>query len=356
MKNQNEADKLIDKFNSLYPDRNILFFFTAGSHFFDLNTERSDLDFRGIYMPSAKELYEGEGRRRLVDWKTQPNKKGVKNTKNDIDCTFYSITKFLDLLSSGDFNMMEILFTPKNKIIIDSNYMKYLRSIRSGLLVNDISAFLGFIKKEYKRYGVNIYHYQSQVNFIKFLQQFQPHTKLKYIWEDIKEYAKEDQHINFTESQTSYGRYTPSVKISERMYQNTVRVDYVIKALTDIIKRYGHRQINMKKSGVEYKGLYHALRLIYEANDLYDFNELKIPFSKQRMEILKRIKTGNIDKNELFKLIDCEIEKLKLREQNTIFNKKQVKRLIDRIQFQLTGMVKINYLLKQYGHKDNEKI
>jgi hypothetical protein len=87
----------------------------------------------------------------------------------------------MDLLARGDFNMMEMLHSPEDKILIDSPYFEYLRSIKQSLLVNDISAFLGFIKKEYRRYGINIHHYEQQENFLNFMLQFKPHTRLKDI-------------------------------------------------------------------------------------------------------------------------------------------------------------------------------
>lgn len=242
-----EAQKLIKKFEGLYPERKILFFFVAGSHFFDLATENSDLDFRGIYLPSPKEYYEGESRRKMIDWKTQVSKKGVKNSKEDIDCSFYSLTKFLELLKAGDFNMMEILATPEDKIIINSETIKELRSIRKSIYVNDISAFLGFIKKEYKRYGVNIYHYKSQKDFLSFLDKYHEHTRLNNIWKDIEEYAKTDQHISFCESSTGNHQMVKSMKVAQRLYQNTVKVEYVRDALRTILERYGHRQKNMEK-------------------------------------------------------------------------------------------------------------
>ena len=55
--------------------------------------------------------------------------------------------------------------------------MVNLKYMRKSILINDISAFLGFIKKEYKRYGINIYHYQSQENMLNFLKKFNPGTR-----------------------------------------------------------------------------------------------------------------------------------------------------------------------------------
>lgn len=339
-------ENFLAEFKKNHPDREVIFLMVAGSHFFDLNGPKSDFDYRGIYMPSTKEFYEGEGKRRMSEYKTKEgNVKNVKNDAGDVDFTMFSITKFLDLLASGDFNMMEILHAPEDKILIDSELMKELRDIRKSLMINDISAFLGFIKNEYKRYGVNIQHFTVQENFMKFLEQFHPHTVMKDVWKDIQEYAKNDEYISFTESQTGKKVYVPSIKVAQRLYQNTVRTGYIVDALRHRLSMYGHRQRNMAAAGVEYKGLYHAQRLIYEANDLFDLGEMEIPFNEKRHTYLKAIKEGTVPQEELFSNLDNDIEDLYMREKQIVTNRTQIRHIVDKLIFRIEGEQRIKYIL-----------
>ena len=81
-----DCKKFTKEFEELHPDRKIMFLIKAGSHFFDLNSPRSDTDYRGIYMPSLEEIYEGESRRRFFERKSlEGNKVGNKNTKEDTE-------------------------------------------------------------------------------------------------------------------------------------------------------------------------------------------------------------------------------------------------------------------------------
>jgi len=343
-----QAQKFIDEFNELHPDRELIFLIKAGSHFFDLNSPNSDTDFRGIYMPSLEEFHKGESKRRFFERKTlEGNKTGVKNTKDDVDFYLFSYTFFLDLLARGDFNCMEMLHAPEDKIIINNPRMEFLTSIRQELLINDISSFLGFIKKEYRRYGVNINHYKIQEDLANFLRPYPPHTRLNEIWSDIKEYAKDDPQIKFTTSLTGNNNEVPTVKIAQRFYQNTVKTSYVVDMIDTRLKRYGHRQKNMAKSGVEFKGLYHALRLIYEANDLFDYGEFKIPFDSKRHAMLKSIKEGTAKQEEIFTLIDDEIDKLYEREHSVRDNKKERAYTLNKLKFKLEGAKKIEYLTRK---------
>ena len=337
----------LDQFKKNYPDREILFLCTAGSHFFNLNGPNSDHDYRGVYLPSPKEYYDGENKRKMVEYKTQDGcKANVKNGKDDIDFTMFSITKFLELLASGDFNVIEMLSAPADKIIIDSPLMQELRMIRKSIIVNDISAFLGFIKKEYNRYNVNAHHHEIQEKFLNFLQPFHEHRTLKDIWVMIEEYAKNDPFISFTESQTGKGQYVPSIKIAQRLYQDTVKVEYVRQSITQRLETYGHRQRSMAAANVEFKGLYHVQRLIYEANDLFDDGELTFPLSKERHDYLLSIKNGTIEQDTLFGNIDNDIEELYKREKDITTNRSQVHYMIDKIKFHIDGRQKIAYLNK----------
>jgi len=114
------------------------------------------------------------------------------------------------------------------------------------------------------------------------------------------------------------------------------------------LKRYGHRQKNMAKSGVEFKGLYHALRLIYEANDLFDYGEFKIPFDTERHTMLKSIKEGTAKQEDIFKLIDDEIDNLYDSEQKVKDNRKEREYTLNKIKFKLEGAKKIQYLTRKY--------
>lgn len=283
----------------------------------------------------------------MVDYKTKLG--DGKNSKDDVDFTLFSLSTFFKLLRSGDFNMMEILYTPENKVIFKTPIFDELVAIRDQLLVNDISAFLGFIKKEYKRYGVNIFHYKLQEDFLAFINQWPPHDRLADHWKEIVEYGSKIEGIRFTETRVSNaesGRMIPSIVIAERLHHNTASIKYVTEAIEVVLNRYGHRQKSMAKDGVEFKGLYHALRLIFEANDLFDTGELNFPFSAERHSLLLKIKNGEVDKDWLFNLIDTEIEKLYNRESAVPSNRKLVEARLDRMISSLRGRFSVLNAIK----------
>jgi hypothetical protein len=340
---------MIDKFKEDHPKKEIILIFQAGSHFFGLNDHNSDTDYRGLYIDSGQDCFSSSNKILQVCYKTNVSK--GKNNKNDVDFNIFSITSFLKLLKIGDFNMMELLYVPENKILYKTPLFDELVVIRDRLLVNDISAFLGFIKKEYRTYGVNIYHYKMQEDFVKFLSRFPEMDRMSVHWAEISEYVGRTGGLKITNMKVNNSENTkliPAIMIAQRLHGNTETVKHVVKTICSIVEKYGHRQRGVSENGQNFKGLYHALRLIFEAKDIFDHGTLIFPFSPMRHSLLKRVKEGNIDKDELFWIIDSEIAELTAREHSVVSNRSQVEYRIEKLEMAVKGRMSLIDTIKNH--------
>lgn len=343
-------DQFIKKLKEDEPNSTLLFVIVAGSHFFELNSPNSDYDYRGVYLPSAEafKLKDKDKLYKVHDYKT--NDVGA-NSKEDVDCSFFSLPKFLELLKTGDFNMMEMLFTPKDKIIFDSKLMMELRESRHKLLVNDVESFLGFFKKEYRRYGVNIFHYDNKIKFIDFLKKLplkDGKIRLKDHWDSLLEFNKTAEIMSFTESEIAkHKKKIPTVVVATRQFHDTTKIKYVINELETSLANHkvGHRQKKMAEQGKEFKGLYHAQRLMIEAKVLATKNTLPIPLPKKDKALLRSIKDGKISQDELFQLIEDSFIELNKIKENTVLNIDIVTRRIDKILFNLFATMELDFVL-----------
>ncbi len=61
-----------------------------GSHLYGLDTENSDKDYRGIFVPTAKEIILGSMKEH---YDQSTSGQGIKNTKDDIDVNMFSLKK-----------------------------------------------------------------------------------------------------------------------------------------------------------------------------------------------------------------------------------------------------------------------
>ena len=103
MTEKNYKDDLLDLINSKSPRAIPLILTIRGSHAYGTNVEGSDVDFTGVYIQSIDDILG-------LEYKEQ-----INDDKNDI--VLYEIKRFLDLLSSNNPNILEILNTPEDCII-----------------------------------------------------------------------------------------------------------------------------------------------------------------------------------------------------------------------------------------------
>ncbi len=347
-KEDKNLDNILNRFEKENPNKQLILLFKAGSHFFDLNGPDSDTDYRGLYIDPYQDSYESNTNKiYLLDYKTKEG--NVKNSKEDCDVTLFSLSSLISLLKQGDFNCQELLFCPEDKILYKTPIFDELVKNRRDYLVNDTSSFIGFIRKEAKRYSVNVFHYDIQMRFVEFLRKFPLYDTLADHWDEIKAYASSNPgEIKFSDSKISNAKTSKNIDalvIAARMHISTGTVKYTVEAIEGVCQKYGHRQRNMAQSGKEYKGLYHSLRLIYEANDILDYGEFRFPFGEKRMHTLRSIKNGTVDQDWLFDTIDQEIEKLRIRDMNLVSNRKVVEARLDRVEDALRGRMSISQKL-----------
>lgn len=86
----------------------------GGSIAYGLDTESSDIDLRGFALPTSSEILS------LYDFEQQ-------EFKDDVDGVVYSLRKLISLLLACNPNVIELLGTEPEHILIDSSIYRYLR-------------------------------------------------------------------------------------------------------------------------------------------------------------------------------------------------------------------------------------
>lgn len=102
-------------------ERNLILKVMVGSNLYGTETENSDKDFVGVFIPD-KEYVLGLKTCEQVDFRSNPSDSGHRNDKNDTDCTLYSLPKFIKLCAENNPNIVEILFADKKHILFSNKY------------------------------------------------------------------------------------------------------------------------------------------------------------------------------------------------------------------------------------------
>ena len=71
-------------------DRQLLVVMKFGSHLYGTNTSKSDLDYKGVFIPSKKEVFLNEIEH-TINYSSGNNES--KNSSDDLDIELYSIHK-----------------------------------------------------------------------------------------------------------------------------------------------------------------------------------------------------------------------------------------------------------------------
>ena len=96
----------------------LLYLTQYGSHLYGINTENSDLDYRGIFIPKIRDIVL---KRDVDEYNTELNINNIK-----VDVKLFSIHKFIRLCSKADTNALDVLFSynPERKDIQQYVYNK----------------------------------------------------------------------------------------------------------------------------------------------------------------------------------------------------------------------------------------
>lgn len=331
----------LNKFKKEHPNRSILFLYKAGSHFFNLQTSESDIDIKGIYLPSYLD-YKKNNLKQVISYNSN---KFTKNSKEDIDITMFSLGHFLELLKSGDFNSMEALYTPKDKVLFNTPLFQEIIDIRKSLMVSNISSFLGFFKKEYRQHSVNADFYQIRENVLSFLTSLDLNKGKRLIDHkcDLYDFIKKNAYISTKKVPVAIGGMEQEVvEFALLQFPINAKIDYIVENIKQKQLNSSHRLKNGST-----KGLSHCLRLLYQAEDLLsESKEFIFPFDEKRLKILKLVKSGNMNKELIKKEIEETLGRVKKLDFEKKDNSKQVAHIIDKILFLLDGKINISSLIK----------
>jgi hypothetical protein len=283
----------------------------AGSHLFGTNTPDSDMDYKGIYIPSKKDML-------LCKVESTLNIKrdkevGEKNTKDDVDVELFTLQKFIKMLNEGQTVALELLFTPDHMIIEADPFWYTLReNWKEKFLTKKTTSFVGYCKTQADKYGVKGSRMaalkKAEVLFTKLFNEHDLNTKLKVVWDRVVLELGDTEGVHFDVQETSHGpiRY---VQICEKKYQETQSIFTISVALTENYNKYGARaQAAERNEGIDWKALSHAYRVCCQAIELLETHHITLPLRDVDLFIVREAKLGKMDYNYFRPLLERKLE------------------------------------------------
>lgn len=286
-----------------------------GSHLYGTSTPESDMDFKGIYLPTAREIVLGTYKETIAT--SRPKQVNERNNKDDVDIDVYSLDRFLSLLMEGQTVALDMLFCNPNNItsITDqgSEIMYQIDINRDKLLTRNVNAFVGYARQQAAKYGIKGSRLDSLKRVKAFLDMLPLHDKLALHEQKIYAFVKEcDQILSLEKTPLVETILMPSQKgsvmiphlrVNGRACPFHANVKYAKQIYEKILEEYGGRAHKAHLSGgKDWKALSHAVRVNHEAIELLTTG--KITFPRPEREVLLKIKTEKMPYEEVAEMIE----------------------------------------------------
>jgi hypothetical protein len=292
-----------------------------GSHLYGTNTPASDMDFKAIYVPTAREIVLGNYQKTIC--KSRPKAECERNNKDDVDMEILSLDRYLELLMEGQTMALDILFAPENMrsemTFLGLDVMNEIYANKDKLITRNVNAFVGYARQQAHKYGIKGTRMDALTKLMALLDSLPIHSSLA----DHKE--KFEQLVNESEALTSLEKH-PLIEIIDILGPNRVdmmphlhvcgrkvpfmaQIKFAKEVYGRVLEGYGSRARKAHlEGGIDWKALSHAVRVNEEAKELLSTGFITFP--RPEKDLLVAIKTGKMDSEEVFGLIEQGVSDL----------------------------------------------
>ena len=326
-------------------DEKIIFATYYGSRLYGTAGPNSDTDIKGVFLPTKEDCLLCKAPKHFI---LNTNKSGA-NTKDDTDETYLSLQYFLELLTQGETNALDMFFsyTNREQNITDSPLYRKMIDNADKLITKNVSKYLGYVKSQAIKYSVKGDKLNNFYAFRDFLDNKTGHVLLKDAllinnvikFEDLEvkdtstEYMKGTKLIGKRNKieDTPFGDHVYVLiaenkelyfMISDIKFQMNGTINENKGSLYKTLKSYGQRAENAANDkGADYKALSHAVRVLFQAEELLTTGKITFPLKGDQLKMVHDIKFRQTDMT-YEQIVDFIEKKLKDIEENILPNTK----------------------------------
>lgn len=257
-----------------------------GSHLYGTATPASDLDFKSVFVPPARDILLQRVRATITN--QRPKAGGEKNVAGEIDEEAYSLQRYLGLAAEGQTVALDVLFAPRWSM--PDNPLPEWREIernRHRLVTRKSAAFLGYCRQQANKYGIKGSRVAAARDALALLAgglaDLGTTAKLGEIAGSIDKLASYSEHMDVLdiEGATDVHGVKRSVRhweVCNRKMPFTQTIKSAHEVMRRIVDEYGHRARQAESNqGVDWKALSHAVRVGRQAIELLASGAVTFP-------------------------------------------------------------------------------
>ena len=255
-----------------------------GSHLYGTSTPESDIDFKGVFLPTKEEIFLNRVPKSI---NTSTNKSSIKNSADDIDCEIYSLHYFIKLACEGQTVALDMLHAPDEMIKTSSEIWHVICRYRDKFYTKNLQAFIGYARRQASKYGIKGSRLSAAKSLINHLATLGPDEKLALSWDKLP--TGEHMH-QILDSPNGIKQY----QICGKIIQETQKAGYTIDIITKFYNDYGLRAKEAAENkNIDWKAVSHAARAAIQLKELLSENTITFPL-KEAGYLLK-VKSGVLD-------------------------------------------------------------
>lgn len=363
-------DKIIKQLKPLINGK-LIYLSQYGSHLYGLNTENSDLDFRGVYVPTLEDIILHKDKDEInteleievplenaptantlgneliqsIGQRIQDNKLGITDgicTKKKVDVKIFSLQKFIQLCSKADTNALDLLFSLNNNNIPQYTYSVTTRQKKEepkSLWNNSVYVAKSYIPfwyiLQHKDKLINTDRLESPITYafkqatkygikgkrLKVLQEVlecalnlwksksEAYVRDLVVYEPLQHlFEDESDHLK-TVCLDNKGTEDYYLYVCGVQHQFNLELDKFIKRIEEKInKEYTSQRTKNAADGNDWKALSHAIRVLLEVKQLLEDGTITFPCIENRF--LLRIKQGKINREVIDEFFNKQLSNI----------------------------------------------
>jgi hypothetical protein len=285
----------------------LLYLVKFGSHLYGTSTPDSDLDLKGIFLPSKESALLGKMPKHYTK---STGERDSKNSKDDVDTQLWSLQYWLELVGKGETNGLDLLYshTYPEMVLYKDPFMDVIFNNANRLFTTtDCNSYVGYAIGQAKKYGVK----GSRMGVIKRVvdwmdraegRLFRPDEKLEEFINELLASCQDDSYCFVKDLKGSNGKVSPYLVLCGSKHDLTISLAEFYKRVKTTYDKYGDRaKAAERNEGIDFKALSHAVRAVDQMRELLLVGEIRYPL--ESAPTLVAIKKGVYSWNEVEKII-----------------------------------------------------
>lgn len=255
-----------------------------GAHLYGTATTESDIDYKGIFLPSKEQVLLGRIPR---SYTYTSGTDRSKNTAEDVDYECYSLHHFIKLACEGQTVAMDMLHAPDDMIVAKSPIWESIMKKRHLFYTKNLKSFIDYARRQASKYGIKGSRINAALQVLEMLKSEDRTMKLRNIWDRL---PHTEHCLEMDVDPNGMRQY----QVCGKIFQESAGIDYVIPILEKFYDDYGGRaRLAAENKDIDWKAISHAFRAAYQTKQILTKGTIKFPL--EEASFLVEIKQGKMD-------------------------------------------------------------